>query len=272
MMQVNDDQKDFLTKCYTKGSLNSFLLKAQAEYSAYRKSYSLLVIDIDGFKTFNDKYGHMFGDDVLKYFSSSLRLNLDDQNCSIIRFGGDEFVVIFSGMDSKETFHLTGQLENNVKNRRFLFKGREYKVTFSGGIASCPHDGSDPEEMLEMADKAMYYSKKRGKGKITQFSSMGWESRKRSIIMVLLAAIVIGAIATAHYVFKIDLNFLRDRIISVQKNVSSPSAKIYLRSGHTVEGAIVREDDNGIVLKFKMDVGEGTVSLKRSDIIFVDRK
>ena len=77
MLLINNAQTDSLTMCYTKDALFPLLEKMKAEFSAHKKPFSLLLIDIDGFKGFNDKYGHIFGDEALKYFSSSLRLNLD---------------------------------------------------------------------------------------------------------------------------------------------------------------------------------------------------
>lgn len=196
--------------CYTKDALLPFMEKMRAEYSAYRKPFSVLVIDIDGFKSFNDKYGHIFGDEALKYFSSSLRLNLDDEDCVIIRFGGDEFVAIFPGRTAGELYRLSIHVEKNIRKRPFLFRGREYKFSFSGGIASCPRDAVETHDIIEKADKAMYFSKRHGSGRITRYDVIHLEFLKWFAKAVIIGLSAAAIIVMAARFFNIDINVVEE--------------------------------------------------------------
>jgi diguanylate cyclase (GGDEF)-like protein len=262
MALLEKAQKDSLTTCYTKDLLQPFMEKMVAEYAAYKKPFSILVIDIDGFKGFNDRHGHIFGDEALKYFSSSLRLNLDDEDSVIIRFGGDEFVVIFPGRLSKEVYKLAVNTENNMRNRPFLFHGREYKISFSGGIASCPENGHNADEILDKADQAMYASKRRGNGLVTTYSKV-WP---KFFMWVLKIVVLLAAIVAAVFFVK---NYKQENMPSFLK--TSAPAKVYLKSGNSIQGVIVGENDKNMFLKFDMENGVGSVSIKKDDIKFVDR-
>ena len=70
------NEKDFLTGCLTKESIDSTLDRVRAQSSYGKTPFSVMVIDLDHFKEYNDKYGHMDGDEVLRYFSSTLRLSI----------------------------------------------------------------------------------------------------------------------------------------------------------------------------------------------------
>src|SRR3989338_8934447 len=87
--------KDFLTGCYTREGLYPQVQKLQEDYQRYQTPFSVLIIDIDRFKSFNDKYGHETGDKILKYFSNAIRLDLVAERTHLFRLGGDEFVILF---------------------------------------------------------------------------------------------------------------------------------------------------------------------------------
>ncbi|MFA5143613.1 MAG: GGDEF domain-containing protein [Candidatus Omnitrophota bacterium] len=274
MALLDNAQKDTLTQCYTKDALVPLLEKMISEYMAYKKPFSILLIDIDGFKKLNDRYGHVFGDEALKYFSSSLRLNLDDEDCAIIRFGGDEFVAVFPGRPAKEVYRLANHTEHNIRTRPFLFKSREFKFSFSGGIASCPGDTCDLDDMLEMADKAMYFSKHRGGGKITIYAKIRSEFLKRFMKTLIVLAVIAFIVYIAQDVVRIDLSGIRDKLISIKKAVApimKPPSKIFLKSGNSIEGIITNESDREMSIKVNVPGGEGTVLIKKSEIAYVER-
>ena len=160
---------DYLTRCYMREGLAPFLKELEQEALLYKKPFSILVMDVDHFKVFNDKFGHLTGDEVLKYFSSSLRLDLEDEENFAFRFGGDEFVVVFPLKDASATYRLASRLRQNMKKRSCIVKGRQIKVTFSGGIACFPDNARTVEELFEKADEALYYSKNHGRARVTSF-------------------------------------------------------------------------------------------------------
>lgn len=164
--------KDFLTNCYTREGIFPFLKKMEEEFLTNKRPFSVLILDVDHFKLFNDKYGHLYGDEVLKYFSSSLRLDLEDEENVPFRFGGDEFIMVFPNKTANDAYRLAGRLRKNIRTRSCLIKGRQLSVTFSGGIANYPGDASSADEILEKADRALYYSKNHGRGRITKHSDL----------------------------------------------------------------------------------------------------
>jgi len=272
-MEILDKaQKDSLTMCYTKDAILPFLEKLNAEWAAYNKSYSVLMIDVDKFKTFNDKYGHIFGDEALKYFSSSLRLNLEGEECAIFRFGGDEFVIVFPGAKSKEVYKLAINIERNIKRRPLLYRGHDYRMSFSGGIASCPVDAVKVQEVLEKADKAMYCSKKYGHGRITRYRLMKFEFFKQ--LIKLTSAIVFVILMILPYILNMASRETYDKpkIFSGAFPVKSiPKVTVYLNTGNKIDGIIIKEDPDQISLKIDLSVGEGSVVLKKSDIKSIKR-
>ncbi len=185
--------KDFLTNCFMREGLFPFLRKMEEDNRATRKPFSLLVMDVDHFKTFNDKYGHLSGDEVLKYFSSSLRLDLEDEENVPFRFGGDEFIVVFPRKSASEAYRLAARLQKNIKSRSCLIKGRQLKITFSGGIASYPHDARSAEDLLDKADKALYYSKNHGRGRTTKYSEM--QAMQLFRILLGIAVVLAGVVS-----------------------------------------------------------------------------
>ncbi len=165
-------RKDFLTGYLTRESLIPTVKQLVENYQIYKKSFSILLIDIDFFKTFNDKYGHLLGDEVIKYFSSAIHLDLVTVRTSCFRFGGDEFLVIFHAADSNEAYRLAARLSSNMRERPCNLRGNQVGMSFSGGIASYPQDGKNVDELLECADKALYVSKRFGRRQVTQFGKI----------------------------------------------------------------------------------------------------
>ncbi|HTY44774.1 MAG TPA: GGDEF domain-containing protein [Patescibacteria group bacterium] len=274
MMALDGSRKDFLTNCFMKEDLMPFLQSVWAESKAYTKPFSILLIDVDHFKSFNDTYGHLDGDEVLKYFSSSLRLSLGEQAGIPFRFGGDEFVVVLPGKTAAETYALACRLAKNIKSRHFLLKGRQFKMSFSGGVASYPQDGQTAEEILDRADKAVYSSKRSGRGHTTQYSKRWLNTLKVFGPVVLIVLIAAGLFLLNKYYYKGQLGALR-RINAVQISIPRFEAKsldtVYLKSGGYLKGTITNETADELELRLKLDRGQGTMVLKKSDIKYVEK-
>jgi diguanylate cyclase (GGDEF)-like protein len=142
---------------------------------AKRESWpvSLIMLDIDDFKVFNDKNGHPMGDVALKEVACILRSKSRD--CDFVaRYGGEEFVVIAPHLDKKNAEGLAARIRKAVEKTRFeneevLPQGR---FTITGGVAEFPSDASTKEELVEKADQALYQAKKDGKNKIRLYSTL----------------------------------------------------------------------------------------------------
>ena len=193
--------KDFLTSCYAREGILPFLKRMEEEYLAYKKPFSVLIMDIDHFKSFNDKYGHLLGDEVLKYFSSSMRLDLEDEENAPFRFGGDEFIMVFPNKLADEAYRLASRLRKNIRTRPCLVKGKHIHITFSGGIAAYPQDAGSVEDILDKADTALYSSKNHGRARVTKYSDLN----KKEFFQMVAVLLVLGGLGWALYTYRDSL-------------------------------------------------------------------
>lgn len=271
-----------------KDDLAPFLEKMIAEYKAQPKPFSILLFDIGRFKSYNDKYGHLFGDQVLKYFSSSLKLSFWYAEIVPFRFGGDEFIIVFPEKDARETFLVSVRLKNNMRNRPFLLDGNEFHIYFSGGVASYPRDAKTAEQLIENADKAMYCSKRYGRNKITQYRKI-WQVRLTHSVFIILFILAVASFFLIKYhdfpnIFK-DMkaavfDFFPFKNIgqkpkepSSDKQAETPDI-VHLKSGGILQGKIFYEDEQGIMIRVQLEGGEGSmvVKINKPDILKIDRE
>lgn len=122
------------------------------------RAFTLLLIDVDRFKSVNDFQGHLEGDLVLKRLGQ-----IFEQGCRstdvVARYGGDEFVILMPGTDAEQGLRLAHRLRASVLADRLL---QEKKTTASFGLAAFPLHGSTPQELIQIADASMYVSKHQG--------------------------------------------------------------------------------------------------------------
>ncbi len=122
---------------------------------------SLILMDIDNFKSVNDTYGHMAGDQVLQQFAGILQSNTR-KNDIIARLGGEEFAVILPQTDVKEAFKIANRIRTAVENHLFSYENITCKITVSVGIASvkeCTNISID--QFLKITDEALYKAKEK---------------------------------------------------------------------------------------------------------------
>lgn len=135
-----------------------------------KKPLSIIMMDIDFFKKYNDGYGHQGGDDCLKAVAKALNEALHRPGDFIARYGGEEFVVILPNTDAKGAAEVAEHLRANVqaKNIPHAYSAAANHVSVSLGVASVqPDDASTPEKLLAMADAALYKSKEQGRNRYT---------------------------------------------------------------------------------------------------------
>lgn len=266
MEELSGTQKDFLTGFYTRDHLISSLLKRIIEANLRKEQFSILLIDIDHFKKINDKYGHLWGDEYLKYVSSTLRLTLQDKGF-IFRYGGDEFVVLFSSPDPKEAFLLAKQFNLVMRNRPFLFNGRLFRITLSCGLATYPDDAKGADDLLKLADKALYFSKRFGRNTTTRVGKMGWRRFKIILVVVLEIFFILAAVSLLNtYFFKGSpvrairrLWFRRILPIGLKADTT-----IVLKSGEVILGSIISEDQDKLVVEVALAQGSCTMNIEKS--------
>lgn len=154
-----------------------FLQKLREEIERawrYSRKISLLLIDIDNFKQYNDVYGHQQGDDVLRMFSNRLR-KIVRENDTVARLGGEEFVIIMPEANSDMAFNLAERLRLDVTN--YPLRGANGKFTVSIGVAGFPSDARDTTKLLRRADSALYEAKRRGKNKVCLYNNISLDGQ-----------------------------------------------------------------------------------------------
>ena len=157
---------DGLTCLYTKGY---FLERLKDECKrGVRKSsiFSLLLLDIDFFKNYNDKFGHTAGDIVLKKLSQAIVDYLCEFSPVVSRFGGEEFCIILLGVDKNKAINIADGLREKIAKERIVLRRQETNITVSIGVAAFPAAASSEDDLLQKADKAMYEAKKKGRNRV----------------------------------------------------------------------------------------------------------
>ena len=275
------DEKDFLTGCLSKEAIDSALDRIRAQSSFNKTPFSILVIDLDHFKAYNDKHGHIDGDEVLKYFSSTLRLSIREEDSLIFRFGGDEFIVVFPDKKAEEAYSVAVDIIKTFKKRPFLFRGKMFRLSFSGGIASYPIDGERSDTVLEKADKAMYFSKTHGRKRVTLYRRIFLKTLEKSLLIFMLVLLLAGTIAyLQQFSFKEHVtNWLKLGMKKAGTTLASVSVKtynknfdvIYLKSGRILKGIIKRDDKDEIEIDLNIDQGVGSATVQKSDISSISK-
>ncbi|MBA4319706.1 MAG: hypothetical protein C0412_14995 [Flavobacterium sp.] len=156
---------DGLTNLYNRSYLFQLAEKEFLATKRYKHNLSVMMIDIDHFKNFNDTHGHKTGDEVLRRVSNALAESVR-QNIDIVgRYGGEEFAVVLPETDLEHAKILGERLRENIEKIRLIDKYPELRVTVSVGIASLNED-EDLEELFRHADELLYKAKKNGRNRV----------------------------------------------------------------------------------------------------------
>jgi len=175
---------------------------------------ALLVVDLDGFKTVNDTFGHAAGDQLLAAIGARLRETLRDED-TVARLGGDEFAVVAAGLADPTAASAVAQKVVAVVTAPYDVAGREVRVGGSVGVAVAPQDGVDAGALLQNADLAMYRVKREGRGTVAFFTT-DLDARMRARAQLtedLRAAIQSGGL---HVVFQPRVRLADGRPVGVE--------------------------------------------------------
>lgn len=125
------------------------------------------MLDADHFKQINDTHGHLAGDDCLKSLARILEAHVKRPADSVARFGGEEFVILLPGTDPHGVLRLAENIRMDVESRPITYDGQEIPLTVSIGIAYCGDvRHRSPEDLLALADKALYEAKGNGRNRV----------------------------------------------------------------------------------------------------------
>lgn len=177
---------DALTNLYNRRAFDLHI-EAMVKAMLGKETYlSILMIDIDHFKKFNDTYGHDVGDEVLKMVASIIKKNANKEGDFAARYGGEEMVLLCEATAIEEARLLAERIRSDIENYRFIIKGdtpKETTVTVSIGVSeidcckskSYLTDGDvSPlvHQFIQSADRALYYAKKTGRNRVCVFDDL----------------------------------------------------------------------------------------------------
>ncbi len=155
---------DPLTGIYNRRYLNTRLTEEITRYNRYKHPFSFMMLDLDKFKEYNDTFGHITGDRLIKALAIIMEKSLRNVDIAA-RFGGDEFVAIFPQTAKPDAIHITNRLKEKI-DKALQQELLEMPLTVSMGLATYPDDASSVGELLEKTDQALYLAKRGGGNKV----------------------------------------------------------------------------------------------------------
>lgn len=157
---------DGLTELYNHRYFQEQIRMQVEQAKRYSSHFSLIIIDIDFFKKFNDTFGHQSGDAVLRQVAQTLRKNVRATDI-VCRYGGEEMSIILPNTKKEEAFSTAQKICNRVASKKFKLTGdKETHVTISLGVATFPYDGDSATAIIEAADKRLYTAKNNGRNQV----------------------------------------------------------------------------------------------------------
>lgn len=132
---------------------------------------SCMMLDIDYFKQFNDRYGHISGDICLKKIAEMIRECCQDQNVAAIRYGGEEFFICLFQWNQDEAVEMAEKIRKRIAECRFKINEEEGAVTISIGVYTWHGEGKvQMDDLIRLSDKALYQAKKNGRNRVEVLS------------------------------------------------------------------------------------------------------
>jgi diguanylate cyclase (GGDEF)-like protein len=136
----------------------------------FKYSFCCLMIDIDHFKRYNDRYGHLVGDAILKEVSRTIEENIRQIDLSG-RYGGEEFSIVLTETGKEQAEFVAGRIRQAIENKYIKVYDEKLKVTISIGISVFPEDGKSIETLIDKADSALYQAKQTGRNRVCIYQS-----------------------------------------------------------------------------------------------------
>ncbi len=158
---------DQLTGVANRRALRDRLQNELQRYARYQQFFSVLMFDVDNFKSINDQFGHWAGDKCLKEIIKRIKPALRETDF-LARWGGDEFVILFPGTDKESAMAVAERIRRAVENTRFLFHGQEMSLTVSIGVTEVESSDHTHEVIFNRVDSAMYNAKKIGRNTVAK--------------------------------------------------------------------------------------------------------
>jgi diguanylate cyclase (GGDEF)-like protein len=164
--------QDGLTRIHNQRALTEFLDREVARSQRHNRPLSVLMFDIDRFKSINDSFGHLCGDFVLRELAESIRHTVRKEDL-FARYGGEEFVMVLVETGEQEALDAGERLRELVENHQFRFETTPLKMTISVGVATTAGDpDTSPNALLRTADERLYEAKRSGRNRVVATSPL----------------------------------------------------------------------------------------------------
>jgi len=161
---------DHLTRLYNRRYFMRRAEEVLGKSLRTQQPLSLVMLDIDHFKRFNDKYGHQTGDRVLQVVAAVMQQHVrKDDICA--RYGGEEFSMLLPNTAGEAATFMADRLRRTLAETRYTGLGlpTDVNITISMGIATCPRDATTVEDLVSLSDKALYESKETGRNRVVLY-------------------------------------------------------------------------------------------------------
>ena len=158
--------RDALTGLFNRRFLEETLGNEEAKYKRHQNSFSIILIDVDHFKQFNDTHGHAAGDYVLQAVSGLLQHQVRETDL-VCRYGGEEMLILLPECDLAQAGAIAETLRSKLAALSLSFEGGDLgSVTASLGVACYPHHGATGSETIKTADQCLYQAKQTGRNRV----------------------------------------------------------------------------------------------------------
>jgi diguanylate cyclase (GGDEF)-like protein len=161
--------RDPLTTLHNRRFLEEYVVTLDSTTKRGKTQLAVLLMDLDHFKEVNDTWGHEAGDNVLKAFAKILHAQVVRSSDLVIRFGGEEFLVVLQGNDAAFGAAMAERIRLSVENLRIPTNGVILRRTVSIGVACFPDDGDSINDVIKRADLALYQAKEGGRNRVVVY-------------------------------------------------------------------------------------------------------
>lgn len=158
---IRDPLTDLFNRRYFMESLARELSRADRE----EFEVTLMMVDIDHFKTLNDRHGHQTGDRVLTEFSQALLDGMRKEDV-VCRWGGEEFLIMMPGLSLEDARHRITEWRRRFSPMTVSVDGQDHLIRFSAGLATAPLHGFSPDAIINATDQALYQAKEQGRDRL----------------------------------------------------------------------------------------------------------
>jgi diguanylate cyclase (GGDEF)-like protein len=162
---------DHLTGLFNRAFFFAALDREIQRSKRTNRGFCLLMMDLDGLKAINDRFGHFHGDEALRSAGETIRAGVRRIDTAA-RYGGDEFVVLLPETDPTGAFVLAEKIRQGVAERAIGTPEMDLRASLSIGVVSYPDDGATVDDLMITADQAMYVSKRQGKNRVAAYQGL----------------------------------------------------------------------------------------------------